>query len=64
MEENKTAENNKVERTPSKFTTVKSFNTAVKRLIELKLVNKEDGIALSAMVQKVTKQFMGGELGI
>lgn len=49
-------------RNASPATTMKSFGTNVKKLIELKLVNEKDGKVLKEIHAKAVKQYMGFEL--
>lgn len=66
-QENKNVETQGVEttkRNASPATTMKSFGTNVKKLIELKLVNEKDGKLLKEIHAKAVKQYMGFELDI
>lgn len=51
-------------RNASPAQTVKSFSQNITKLIELKLVNQEDGEKLKELQKKVVQQYLGFELGI
>lgn len=56
------AENNKVERAPSKSNAVKGLATTAKNLKKAGLINDEDYKKLQELHKKVMKQWVGEDL--